>query len=49
MSGRSIGIVLLGLIVGGALGALGAPGWLVGLLVTTFVVILGAGRQGASG
>jgi hypothetical protein len=37
-----IGIIVLGLIVGAILGALGAPGWGVGLLVATLTVILSA-------
>jgi hypothetical protein len=37
-----IGIVVVGLIVGAILGALGAPGWVVGLLVATLTLILSA-------
>jgi hypothetical protein len=35
-----IAILVVGLIVGGILGALGAPGWFVGLLVATLTLIL---------
>ena len=35
-----IGIVAVGLIVGAILGGLGAPGWIIGLLVATLTVIL---------
>jgi hypothetical protein len=35
-----IGIIVAGLIVGAILGALGASGWVVGLLVATLTVIL---------
>jgi hypothetical protein len=42
VSAGLIGIVVVGLIVGGILGALGAPGWVVGLLVTTLTLILSA-------
>ncbi|MGB0091915.1 MAG: hypothetical protein WBP81_05215 [Solirubrobacteraceae bacterium] len=35
-----IGIVAVGLIVGAILGGLGAPGWVIGLLVATLTVIL---------
>jgi hypothetical protein len=35
-----IGIIAIGLIVGAILGALGASGWVVGLLVATLTVIL---------
>ena len=35
-----IGTIVVGLIVGAILGALGAPGWVIGLLVATLIVIL---------
>jgi hypothetical protein len=35
-----IGIIAVGLIVGAILGALSAPGWVIGLLVATLTVIL---------
>jgi hypothetical protein len=35
-----IGIIVMGLIAGAILGALGAPGWLVGLLVAALTVFL---------
>lgn len=37
-----IGIVVVGLIVGAILGALGASGWVIGLLVATLTLILSA-------
>ena len=37
-----IGIVIVGLGVGAILGALGTPGWLVGLLVATLTLMLSA-------
>jgi hypothetical protein len=37
-----IGIIVVGLIAGAILGALGASGWVVGLLVATLTVILSA-------
>jgi hypothetical protein len=37
-----IGIIVVGLIAGAILGALGASGWVIGLLVATLTVILSA-------
>jgi hypothetical protein len=37
-----IGIIVVGLTVGAILGALGASGWVIGLLVATLTVILSA-------
>jgi hypothetical protein len=37
-----IGIIVVGLIAGAILGALGAPGWVVGLLVATLTLVLSA-------
>jgi hypothetical protein len=42
---RLIGVIFVGLIVGAILGAVSAPGWVIGLLVATVTVMLSAVLQ----